>query len=249
MSKHTLYYSKRCRFCQAFLEELARTPYTREFLLVCVDPAPERPPLPRWLKSVPSMVVVGESEPRVGPGPVNNWLAERKIGGGPVRTAATAMDERRAPLTPPVYNADLAPRPDATARTGGGGGRPGALPAAISSATKADPSMGPPTLAVSGGEDGPLGFHFGGEMGGGKLSDTYSFISAPAFESDKGFNPILKNFESLNAPAMGGAGSGAGGGQRPPAVKVSAKEAKLLSDFEAFTAARDRDVPGPVARR
>ena len=189
------------------------------------------------------MVVVGEDAPRVGPGPVNNWLAERKIGGGPqTRTAATAMEERRAPLTPPVYNADLAPRPDATARSGGGA-RPGALPPAISSATKADPSMGPPTLAMS--EEGPMGFHMG-EMGGGKLSDSYSFIGAPAFESDKGYNPILKNFESLSAPAMGGAG---GGGPKPPAAKVSAKEAKLLSDFEAFAAARDRDIPGPVARR
>jgi hypothetical protein len=105
--------------------------------------------------------------------------------------------------------------------------------------------MGPPTLAMS--EEGPMGFHMG-EMGGGKLSDAYSFIGAPAFESDKGFNPILKNFESLSAPAMGGAGAGAAA-HRPPAAKVSEKEAKLMRDFEAFAASRDRDIPGPVTRR
>lgn len=228
------------------MEELAKTPYTREFVLVCVDPVLGRPPLPSWLKTVPSLLVAGEDAPRVGPGPVNNWLFERRQGSGPTtRTAANALEERRAPLTPPVYSPDMAPRPDATARMGGGA-RAGALPPAISSATKADSSMGPPTLSMS--EEGPMGFHFG-EMGGGRLSDTYSFLGAPAFESDKGFNPIMKNFESLNSTAMGGAGAGGMGGAGRPAPKVTEKESKLLREFEAFAASRDRDIPGPVRRQ
>lgn len=250
MSKHQLYYSKRCRFCQAFLEELARTPYTREFVLICVDPSPSRPSLPGWLKSVPSLLVAGESTPRVGPGPVNNWLFERKQGGAgaaPKERAhpAAVLEERRAPHAPPEYNPNIAPRPDASARSGAGP-RPSALPPAISGATKADSSMGPPTLAMS--EDGPLGFH-STEMGGSKLSDSYSFIQTN-FASDKGYNPILKNFESLVAqPTLEGFAGAGGGAARPPAVKVSAKEAKLLSDFEAFSAARDRDIPGPLRRQ
>jgi hypothetical protein len=253
MSKHQLYYSKRCRFCQAFLEELSRTPYTREFALICVDPSPSRPPLPGWLKSVPSLLVAGEHTPRVGPGPVNNWLFERKhsSGGGSATASrerahpAAVLEERRAPNAPPEYNPNMAPRPDASARSGT---RPSALPPAISGATKADSSMGPPTLA---GEDGPLGFH-STEMGGGKLSDSYSFIQTN-FTSDKGYNPILKNFESLvSQPTLegfAGAGAGAGAGARPPAIKVSAKEAKLLSDFESYSASRDRDIPGPLRRQ
>ena len=115
MSKHRLYYSTRCRFCQAFLEELSATPFVPEFQLVCVDPVPGRAPLPPWLKTVPSLVVAGEGTPRVGPGPVNNWLFERKLGGGgPAKSSQALMTERNEMLAPPVYNADMAPRPDAT---------------------------------------------------------------------------------------------------------------------------------------
>jgi hypothetical protein len=249
MSKHNLYYSTRCRFCQAFMEELARTPYVPEFQLICVDPRPGRPPLPAWLKSVPSLWVAGEDTPRIGPGPVNNWLFERKNGGGvPAKSASAMMEDRRAPLTPPVYNPEMAPRAEttgraATASTARGGGSSGALPAAISSATPANSSMGPPVLA--GSSDGPMAFHFG-EMSGNKLSDSYSFLSAPEFTADKGFNPISKNFELLGGPSAGGFG---GAAPAAAAHKPSAKEAKLLSDFERYTADRDRDIPGPPTRK
>ena len=232
MSKHVLYYSTRCRFCQAFLEELVKTPFVPEFKLVCVDPSPSRPPLPTWLKSVPSMAVVGESTPRVGPGPVNNWLAERKIGAGGIKTSMEAMEERSKPLAMPVYTPDIAPRPNATSRT-----------------TPPTSVAGPAGVAGgAGGADGegPAAYH-DTEMGGTKWSDDYSFLGGAEFASDKGYDPIARNFESLlPANMMGSPGSSAAPVAGP---KRSAKEEQLLSEFEKFSASRDRDVPGPISRK
>jgi hypothetical protein len=202
MSKHQFFYSTKCRFCQAFLEELARTPYVPEFQLICVDPRPGRPPLPSWLKSVPSMLTAGSSKPLVGPGPVNNWLFERRLGGKAEKSAQQALEERNAPIAMPTYNPDVAP--------------------------------------------GPLAYH-AAEMGAGKWSDNYSRLDTD-FNSQNGWNPIGKNFESLVAgPAAGGqsaANRGSAGGPKP-----SAKEQQLLSEFERYTAARDRDIPTGPQRR
>ena len=252
------------------MEELIRTPFVGEVAAVCVDPSPTRPPLPPWLKSVPTLVVVGETEPRVGPGPVNNWLFERKMGGGAgggsSRAGArdglpSAFEERRAPLAPPVYNPDMAPRPDATARsaapprsmgvTAGAGGAGGKLPAAISASTPGDKNAAPPTLAGS-GDDGPAAYHES-EMGGGAWSDAYSFLGNDGYTAEKGYDPISRNFESLigEGVAAGGAGGGGAGGARggASASKRSAKEDALLREFEAFAAARDMDMPmGPMRK-
>jgi len=224
-----LYYSTRCRFCQAFLEELVKTPFVPEFKLVCVDPSPSRPPLPSWLKSVPSMIVLGESTPRVGPGPVNNWLAERKIGAGGIKTSMEAMEERSKPLTMPTYSPDIAPRPNATSRT-------------------APPTSATGPVGADGGE-GPAAYH-DTEMGGTKWSDDYSFLGGAEFSSDKGYDPIARNFESL-LPVSAGPG-GSASASVPAAAsgpKRSVKEEQLLNEFEKFAASRDRDVPGPISRK
>jgi hypothetical protein len=78
--QHLCFYSMRCRFCQAFLEELSRSPYAREFRFICVDmkPGVGRPPLPPYVKAVPTLMIVGESEPRTDSG-VMNWLSERRL--------------------------------------------------------------------------------------------------------------------------------------------------------------------------
>lgn len=246
-SKHKLYYSTRCRFCQAFLEELSATAFVPEFQLICVDPVPGRPPLPPWLKTVPSLAIMGESTPRVGPGPVNNWLFERKLGGGgPAKSSQTLMTERNEMLTPPVYNADMAPRPDATSRTAAPArnSAASALPPSISGSTKADPSMGPPGSSGASSE-GPSAYHMT-EMSGSKWSDNYSFLGGAEFTSDKGYDPIARNFESLlPAGSMGGPPTASAA----PAPKRSAKEDELLRQFEAFSKARDSEVAGPIARR
>jgi len=243
MSKHRLYYSTRCRFSQAFLEELAKTPFVPEFQLVCVDPSPSRPPLPPWLKSVPSMMAVGESTPRVGPGPVNNWLFERKLGsGGTPKTAIEAMEERSKPLAMPVYTPEIAPRPNPTSRGGSSGSSASGSSGSSASGSSAS-GAGSATSA-----EGPAAYHHS-EMGATKWSDNYSFLGGAEFVSDKGYDPIARNFESLLPVAGAGAGAGGGGASVASAAKRTVKEEQLLSEFEQFTKDRDRDVAPPIARR
>ena len=260
--KHRLFYSTRCRHCQAFMQELARTSYASEFILVCVDPSPSRPPLPPWLKSVPTMIPAGSSEPLVGPGAVNNWLAARKMGVDERKSGSAALEERSMPIRPPDYTPELAPRPNATARTPTSAISATAahIVAAVrgsdvtASSASSGSSSGKPDLlgvkAYEGTDANVLAYH-GNEMSGsGKWSDSYSFIGASDGSSDKMFNPIGRQFESLvsggAAPGVGAAAGGGGGGSRPQrSVKEDAQNARL----EAFMAARDSDVPGPLARR
>lgn len=262
MSKHVLFYSTRCRFCQAFLEELSHTPYVPEFRLVSVDPSPSRPALPSWLKSVPALMVAGTSTPLVGPGPVNNWLFERKMGGGGgSKNAADLIQERNAPVRLPQYNPDMAPRPDATARQA----TPARMPAAISGSTPANSSMSV-SSAISGNGDGPMAYH-GSEMGSDSWSDNYSFLGSE-INSQNGYNPIGRNFESLvpeSGPSYSAANSAshstgasaansyAGNNPRqfaaPPPPKQSEKEKALNRDFESYLANRDQGIQAPLMRR
>jgi hypothetical protein len=79
-------------------------------------------------------------------------------------------------------------------------------------------------------------------MAGGHWSDNYSFVS-DSFTSEKGLNPIVRNFELLQSAAPqrgGGAVVGTGGG---PAR--TAKEEKLLKEFEQFSKMRDMEFMGP----
>ena len=75
---HICYYSNRCQYSKGFLEELKKTSYLSEFHFVCVDPSPNRPALPTWLKQTPTLIIRGEKEPRVN-SDVTNWLYERKL--------------------------------------------------------------------------------------------------------------------------------------------------------------------------
>lgn len=98
---HICFYSNRCDWSKAFVEEISRTSYHNEFRFICVDPSPNRPALPSWLKQTPTLVISGEPEPRTN-SDVMNWLYERKmrdgnkststgVGGGAVGPAA-ALD-------------------------------------------------------------------------------------------------------------------------------------------------------------
>ena len=82
-SVNLCFYSNKCQWSKAFITELARTPWSKQFRFICVDPGPSRPQLPGWLKKVPTLVVAGESEPRTD-SDVMNWLYEKKMkeGGG-----------------------------------------------------------------------------------------------------------------------------------------------------------------------
>ena len=82
-SIHICFYSNRCEWSKAFITEISQTPYHKEFRFICVDPSPNRPQLPAWLKQTPTLVIQGEPEPRTN-SEVMNWLYERKMkdGGG-----------------------------------------------------------------------------------------------------------------------------------------------------------------------
>jgi hypothetical protein len=100
-AKHICFYSNKCEWSRTFITELANTPYKSEFTFICVDPSPNRPQLPGWIKKVPTLVIRGESEPRVD-SEVMNWLFERrlkdgaggKVGGGSAGpVGAAGVDE------------------------------------------------------------------------------------------------------------------------------------------------------------
>ena len=78
---HIVFYSNRCEWSKAFIEEISKTNYHQEFRFICVDPGPNRPALPSWLKQTPTLVISGEPEPRTN-GEVMNWLYERKMKDG-----------------------------------------------------------------------------------------------------------------------------------------------------------------------
>jgi hypothetical protein len=236
------------------MEELIRTPFVREVSAICVDPSPTRPPLPPWLKSVPTLVIMGESSPRVGPGPVNNWLFERRMGGAGAVPAAppprnsVVMDERR--IAAPTYSVDAVSRPELSGRVGPtsrgdiGVTNNGSLPAAMSANAEGDKGSSPPTL--SGSEDGSkVKPYFNLEMSGKSWSDIYSFLK------EREGDLIERNFELLaEVLGIGGAGEGAGAGAgSAKAARVSEKEAALLRDFEAYAASRDIGVKAPIMRK
>lgn len=84
------FYSNKCEWSKAFINELSKTPYKNEFQFICVDPSPTRPSLPSWLKKVPTLVVKGNSTPLTD-NQVQNWMFERKVKDG-VRTDTIANE-------------------------------------------------------------------------------------------------------------------------------------------------------------
>ena len=77
--KNLCFYSNKDKWSAAFLEELKTTPWVKEFTFICVDPTPNRPALPKWLKQVPTLVIQGDEEPVKTDTNVMNWLYEKKM--------------------------------------------------------------------------------------------------------------------------------------------------------------------------
>jgi hypothetical protein len=76
---HICFYSNQDRWSKAFIDELRQTPWIRDFQFVCVDPSPNRPKLPTWLKQVPTLVIQGDDNPVKTDTEVMNWLYEKKM--------------------------------------------------------------------------------------------------------------------------------------------------------------------------
>jgi hypothetical protein len=75
---HICYYSNKCQWSKAFINEIANTPWKSQFHYVCVDPSSTRPALPTWLKKVPTLILQGDPEPKTD-SDVMNWLYEKKL--------------------------------------------------------------------------------------------------------------------------------------------------------------------------
>ena len=100
---HICFYSNRCDWSKAFVEEISKTNYANEFRFICVDPGPNRPALPSWLKQTPTLVISGEPEPRTN-SEVMNWLYERKMkDGGGSKSGASNGGAAPAPVEPEPY--------------------------------------------------------------------------------------------------------------------------------------------------
>ncbi len=175
MTQNICYFSKKCRFCQGFLEELARSPFSKEVRLVCVDPSPSRGPLPAWLKVVPTMILGNGEEPLIGPQAVNNWLFSRRLmqNTGSAEPKKDAFKERAEPIRVPEYSPEVTTRPVPAAKHGSG-----------SAPTAPTPSDGLE----------PLAWH-SAEMAGGHWSDSYSFVD-DGFTAEKGMNRIIRRTQT-----------------------------------------------------
>lgn len=75
--KNLCFYSLKCPWSKAFIKEISETPWKKDFHFISVDP-PNNQGLPKYLKKVPTLVIVGENEPRTD-GEVMNWLYEKKL--------------------------------------------------------------------------------------------------------------------------------------------------------------------------
>jgi hypothetical protein len=111
---HICFYSNRCDWSKAFIEEISKTNYHKEFRFICVDPSPNRPQLPSWLKKVPTLVISGEPEPRID-SEVMNWLYERKMKDGSVVTSNGNGNDS-------VVSGPIEPEPYLDSEMGGGFG-------------------------------------------------------------------------------------------------------------------------------
>ena len=97
---HICFYSNRCDWSKAFIEEISKTNYHSDFRFICVDPSPNRPALPSWLKQTPTLVISGEPEPRTN-SEVMNWLYEQKLKDGGAPKGSTGITA--GPLEPEPY--------------------------------------------------------------------------------------------------------------------------------------------------
>jgi hypothetical protein len=79
--KNVCFYSNKDKWSKAFIEELSKTPWIKEFDFKCVDAdkSGQKPTLPKWLKQVPTLVITGDESPVKTDTEVMNWLYEKKM--------------------------------------------------------------------------------------------------------------------------------------------------------------------------
>ena len=238
--KHACFYSTKCKHSASFLEEIARTPYKSEFRFVCVDPSPNRPPLPSWLKVVPTLLIDGEPDPLTDE-KVFNWLSLRKIQGprlaGAGAGAAVPASEVPRYKEPPRNEISTPATYDPTPPT-----RKMAEPIQT---REAGSNVGKQVVNPSGGDE-PNAWHSQEMSGTGKWSDGYSFIEDDfSIKDGVGASRIERNFTLLDGMAFA-----QGGAQKKaePSAPVSEKARALNNAMEDFRKKRDADLPASINR-
>ena len=91
--KNVCFYSNKDKWSKAFIEELSKTPWLKSFEFQCVDvdKAGNKPPLPKWLKQVPTLVIAGDENPVKVDTEVMNWLYEKKMKAQPSKPSTTTQ--------------------------------------------------------------------------------------------------------------------------------------------------------------
>lgn len=239
--KHACFYSKKCPHSRSFLEELSKTPYTSEFQFVCVDPGPDRPKLPTWLKAVPTLLIDGEADPLTDE-KVFNWLSLRRIqGNSPVSqpVKATYREPERAEVQSrqelSSKNTVYDPNPPRS--------KP-AFPEPVQ--TRASPNEASKQMAPQSSGEEPNAWHSTEMAGTGKWSDPYSFIEDQfSIEKGVGASRIERNFSMLDGMAFEQGGANKVG---IPSEALSEKAKVLNNAMEDFRKKRDADLPAPINR-
>lgn len=104
--KNMCFYSPNCKWSIRFLEALRQTPYKGMFHFLNVNDQQVREKF-RWLKKVPTLVVVGEQEPRTDES-VMNWLFEQKLRDGQKNPPPPYTGAGRGNNSVPGQNANVA---------------------------------------------------------------------------------------------------------------------------------------------
>ena len=179
------FYSNKDPWSKAFLEELRGTPWVSEFTFVCVDPGPNRPALPKWLKQVPTLVIDGDKEPIKTDTEVMNWLYERKMRSRPTASSAA----------PPMSAASAAPaEPESWV-----GGEMSGFATSGYSFLDSDTST-----AGNGGASMPGSFAFlnGGSSPGDRQSQDQASSKVPMTRKEKQFEDQLNLYKQQRDAGM-----------------------------------------------
>lgn len=224
---HICFYSNRCKWSEAFLKELSKTSYKQDFKFICVDESPTRPPLPPWLKKVPTLVIQGQPEPLVD-AEVMNWLFIKK-----------QMEGSRNPGQPPN-------QPQYQGRNGGGGGGGGG--GGVLGRPQPAGNLGP---GGGGGIGEPEPFSIM-DNSATITSEIYSYLDQDTsaqgnggqYASDRNNNfSYLQGYGTKEGSQMGGMDMIASVGQK------SRKEALFDQQLQAYQDQRLKSVPNQIMRQ
>lgn len=220
--QHLCFYSTRSKYCSEFLEALAASPYVREFRFICVDAPPggARPVLPPYVRAVPTLVIVGESEPRVD-GRVMDWITDRRL------------REREAVAAP-----GLGARMGTTASVSSSGG--------ARTTGGATDVGGPAAFSADMMGFGDEGFSFIGEDAAAEKGSTNRILGNMASLNDLHMLSIPDSRVNTSFTIMGGAGAAGEASASSSSGPKQSEKSKALDDaYTRMMAEREASTPGP----